>query len=88
MGELVDHFEHHVEHPVSLSDDEAGARRAAKGTVGLRIVIDRFDARMKMSQNKKPAVQQNIVNELGSNGAYASSELAAEMTRALPSETD
>jgi len=88
LSELVDHFEHHVAHPVSLSDDEAGARRTAKGTVGLRIVIDRFDARMKMSQSKKIEVRQNIVDELNSNGTYASPELAAEMTRALPSETD
>ena len=88
LSELVDHFEHHVEHPVSLADDEAGARRAAKGTVGLRIVIDRFDARLKMSQNEKPEVHQHIVDELNSDGTYASPQLAAEMTRVRPSDPE
>ena len=35
----------------------------AKGTVGLRMAVDRFDARAKLSQNKKPAVIARVIEE-------------------------
>lgn len=81
LSTLVDHFEHPLPNPSSLSTDEAGSRRLAKGTVGFRLEVTRFDARLKLSQNKKPEVAERIVHQLDSGYSYASPELAAEMRR-------
>lgn len=56
LARLTDHFEGHRPHGRSLGEDEAGTRRAAKGTVGLRMRVTRFDARVKLSQNKAPDI--------------------------------
>ena len=80
LGELVEHFERRMPEPVSL-DTEPDAARIAKGTVGLRIRVTRFDARAKLSQNKAPEVVERIIAELDGNGPYASPALAAEMRR-------
>lgn len=61
---LTDHFEQHHPGGRSLSEDEAGTRRTAKGTVGLRLRVTRFDARAKLSQNKAPGVVQNVITQL------------------------
>ncbi|WP_066583390.1 FMN-binding negative transcriptional regulator [Cellulomonas timonensis] len=72
LARLTDHFEHHRPGGRSLSEDEAGARRAAQGTVGLRLRVDRFDARAKLSQNKPDDVAQNVIGHLeASNPALA-----------------
>jgi transcriptional regulator len=81
LGGLVDHFEQRMPNPVSLALDEEQARRIAKGTVGLRLRVTRFDARLKLSQNKKPEVVERIIAALEGDGPYASAELAAEMKR-------
>lgn len=81
LGDLVDHFEKRMPHPVSLDIDEEKARRIAKGTVGLRIRVTRFDARAKLSQNKPPEVREAIMSALEGDGPYSSAELAAEMRR-------
>jgi transcriptional regulator len=81
LGELVDHFEQRMPEPVSLDVDEETARRMAKGTVGIRIRVTRFDARAKLSQNKAPEVVDDIVAGLEGDGPYASPALAAEMRR-------
>jgi transcriptional regulator len=81
---LVDHFERRMPAPVHLDIDEAAARRIAKGTVGLRLVVTRFDARLKLSQNKSPEVVDRIIDELDSGDNYSSPELAAEMRRVHP----
>ena len=52
LTRLVDHFEQHVEQPVPL-DQEFGAR-LARGTVGIRLPIDRFVCKVKLSQDKDP----------------------------------
>ena len=54
LTRLVDHFEQHVEQPVPL-DQEFGAR-LARGTVGIRLPIDRFVCKVKLSQDKDPAL--------------------------------
>jgi transcriptional regulator len=80
---LTDHFEQHFPGGRSLSHDEEGARRIAKGTVGLRMRVTRFDARAKLSQNKPDAVKDTIMaNYEASNPA-----LAAEMRRVTPPNT-
>ena len=78
LGRLTDHFEQHRPHGRSLAEDEAGTRRLAKGTVGLRMRVDRFDARAKLSQNKPPEVRENITAQL----AARNPALAEEMRRA------
>ena len=61
LGQLVDHFERRLPDPVSLQIDEEAARHIATGTVGIRIPITRFDARLKLSQNKSPEVIEHII---------------------------
>jgi transcriptional regulator len=81
LGRLVDHFEKRMPTPVTLDIDEEKARRIARGTVGLRIRITRFDARGKLSQNKPPEVRAAIIAALKGDGPYSDEALAAEMRR-------
>ncbi|GAA4266845.1 FMN-binding negative transcriptional regulator [Frondihabitans peucedani] len=81
LRELVDHFEKRMPEPVSLDLDEEGSRRAAKGTVGIRLRVTSFDARAKLSQNKAPEVVARIIEALDGDGAYASPALADVMRR-------
>jgi transcriptional regulator len=81
LGELVDHFEKRMPSPVSLDIDLEKAARIARGTVGLRIRVTRFDARAKLSQNKPPEVREAIMTALEGDGPYSSADLAAEMRR-------
>lgn len=78
---LTDHFEKHHPHGRSLADDEEGSRRIAKGTVGLRMRVTRFDARAKLSQNKSDEVRESIRGHL----AERNPGLAGEMRRIDPS---
>ena len=78
LSRLTDHFEKHHPGGRSLSEDEEGTRRIAKGTVGLRMRVTRFDARAKLSQNKAPEVVDNVIAQLDATNA----ELAQEMRRA------
>jgi transcriptional regulator len=78
LSRLTDHFEGGFEHGRSLALDEERSRRAAKGTVGLRMRVTRFDARAKLSQNKAPEVAERITAEL----AARNPALADEMRRA------
>jgi transcriptional regulator len=77
LTRLTDHFEQHYANGRSLSEDEAGSRRTAKGTVGLRLRVQRFDARAKLSQNKSQKVRTNIIRHLDEHNPA----LAAEMLR-------
>lgn len=81
LDELTDHFEKRMPEPRSLDIDEATARRVAKGTVGLRLRVTRFDARAKLSQNKTPEVFERVVAALEGDGPYNHPALAAEMRR-------
>jgi len=81
LGELVDHFERVMPEPSTLTLDDEGSRRVAKGTVGIRLRVTRFDARAKLSQNKAPEVVDRIVAELEHGEHYAQPALAAEMRR-------
>lgn len=77
---LVAHFEQHVDDPMYL-DPEYGAR-VARGTVGLRIPIDRFTLKVKMSQDKDAVSVQNVIDHLHAGGPYSHPALAADMERA------
>lgn len=75
---LTDRFEHGRPGGRSLDEDEEGTRRIAKGTVGLRLRVTRFDARAKLSQNKQPDVVQDVIAHLEPTNPA----LAGEMRRA------
>jgi transcriptional regulator len=81
LAKLVRHFECHVKEPMML-DLEWGAP-VAKGTVGMRLSITRFECKVKMSQDKDPVTQRQVMQALRSPGAYYNPRLADEMQRAL-----
>lgn len=81
LSDLTDHFEQHVVNPRGLHLDPEYSRRVARGTVGIRVVITRVDARAKLSQSKSPEVVENIIGELEGDGPYAHAALAREMRR-------
>jgi transcriptional regulator len=81
LTKLVAHFEQHVESPMWL--DPAAAAAMAPGTVGLRIPVDRFVCKIKMSQDKDPVSQSQVLDHLRADGPYQQLALAADMSRAL-----
>jgi transcriptional regulator len=83
LARLVEHFERHVEQPVLL--DPEWAAPLAKGTVGIRLPISRFHCKVKMSQDKDPRTQRQVIQALRGPGTYHNPRLADEMERALAS---
>lgn len=84
LGELVDRFEDRMPQPRRMeSDDEQNtyARRTARGTVGFRLRVTRFDARAKLSQNRPQHTRERIIAELDHGTHYANPALAEEMRR-------
>jgi len=81
LAQMVRHFERHVEDPMLL-DLDWGAP-VAKGTVGIRLPITRFQCKVKMSQDKNRETQQRVIQALRAPGAYRNPRLAAEMERVL-----
>ncbi|WP_332643375.1 FMN-binding negative transcriptional regulator [Aeromicrobium sp.] len=80
LTKLVAHFERHVDDPMWL--DQEWAPPIARGTVGLRIPIDRFTCKVKMSQDKDPVTIQNVIDRLREPGPYNQPHLADDMERA------
>ncbi|WAB80889.1 FMN-binding negative transcriptional regulator [Microcella daejeonensis] len=81
LSALTDHFEQHVAEPRGLHLDPEYSARVAKGTVGIRLRVTRFDARLKLSQGKTPEVRESIMTHLEGDGPYAHPGLAREMRR-------
>lgn len=81
LDRLTNHFEQHVAEPRGMHLDPEYSRRVARGTVGVRLRVSRFDARAKLSQNKSPEVVDRIVVALEGEGPYAHPGLAREMRR-------
>jgi transcriptional regulator len=81
LAQLVEHFERHVDKPLML-DPEWGAP-LAKGTVGIRLPITRFQCKLKMSQDKDAETQRRVIEALRRPGPYHNSRLADEMQGAL-----
>ena len=75
LSMLTDHFEAGLPNPRSLTMDEDGTRRIATGTVGLRMRVERFDARAKLSQNKSPDVIGTIIAQLDVRNPALASEM-------------
>ncbi len=84
LTRLVAHFERHVDDPTWL--DPVAAQRMAPGTVGLRIPVDRFVCKIKMSQDKDELSQRQVLAHLRAPGPYQQVALADEMERALTSD--
>ena len=64
-----------------------GGRPAAPGgRSGLRLPIDRFVCKVKMSQDKDEQSRRRVLEELRGSGPYAHPALAADMARALGEE--
>ena len=81
LARLVEHFERHVEEPMLL--DLEWGRPVAQGTVGIRLPITRFVCKVKMSQDKDPVTQRQVMAALRAPGPYQHPELADDMARAL-----
>jgi transcriptional regulator len=81
LGELVDQFEGRMPHPHRLADNEEYGRSIVGGTVGFRLVVTRFDARAKLSQNKSDATIDAVIGELDHGANFAEPALAEEMRR-------
>jgi transcriptional regulator len=86
LTRLVAHFEQRVETPAYLEGKTA--EKLAPGTVGLRIPIERFLCKVKMSQDKDEASRAGVLDQLGGDGPYADPALASEMRRALDESGD
>lgn len=84
LENLVDYFEDRMPEPARLEYNEEYARRIFTGTAGFRLRVTRFDARLKLSQNKTPEVAASIINQLEQGENYANPELAREMRRVHP----
>lgn len=81
LTRLVAHFERHLDEPFQLDREEATP--IAKGTVGLRIAIDRFEIKRKLSQNKDEKTRRSTIAALREEGPYRHPDLADEMEREL-----
>jgi transcriptional regulator len=80
LGRLVEQFEQHVDDPLYLDPD--WGRPLARGTVGLRIPITRFQTQLKLSLDKDPTSRQSVIEHLRAPGPYQHPELADDMERA------
>jgi transcriptional regulator len=81
LAKLVAHFERHVAEPMLL-DPEWG-RPLAQGTVGIRLPISRFVCKIKMSQDKDPVTQRQVMAALRAPGPFHNPGLADDMADAL-----
>jgi transcriptional regulator len=86
LTRLVERFERHVDAPVFL-EPEVGAE-LAPGTVGIRLPITRFVCKVKMSQDKDPQSQRQVLDALRRPGPYQHPALADDMERALAREPE
>ncbi len=80
LTRLTAHFEQHVDDPMWLDPDAAAP--LSRGTVGLRIPVDRFTCKVKMSQDKDPVSVQNVIDRLREPGPFHQPEVADDMERA------
>lgn len=81
LDELVEHFEHVMPHPKLLKDNEEYGRSIFDGTVGFRIVVDRFEARLKLSQDKSDDIKRSVAEQLAHGDHYSHPQLAADLRR-------
>ena len=80
LTKLVERFERRLDRPWPLDPADAPI---AKGTVGLRIPVERFEMKRKLSQNKGDETRRNVIAALREEGPYRHPALADEMEREL-----
>jgi transcriptional regulator len=85
LARLTAHFERRVERPVLLQQDVVA--RLAPRTVGLRIPIDRFICKVKMSQDEDPSTQAQVLATLERPGPYSNPALAKQMRTTLKAQS-
>jgi len=81
LTRLVSNFERHVDKPMLLDPD--WGRPLSKGTVGIRLRITHFVCKIKMSQDKDPVTQRQVMEALCEPGPFHNPGLAGDMARAL-----
>lgn len=81
LTRLVERFEQHVEEPMFL--DREWATPFARGTVGIRLRVERFTCKVKQSQDKDPVSRRNVIERLREPGPYQHPALADEVEQAL-----
>jgi transcriptional regulator len=84
LARLVENFERHVDDPMLLDLD--WGRPVALGTVGIRLPIARFVCKIKMSQDKDPVTQRQVMEALRAPGPFHNPELADDMAHALSAQ--
>jgi transcriptional regulator len=84
LTRLVERFERAVEAPLYLDQD--WGRQIAKGTVGLRIPVERFVCKRKLSQDKDDLSRRQVIAKLREPGPYNQPQLADEMQREWEAE--
>ena len=79
LTRLVERFEREVEEPMYL--DREWATPFARGTVGIRLRVERFVCKRKLSQDKDPVSRRQVVEQLRRPGPYQHPALAEEVER-------
>jgi transcriptional regulator len=79
LTRLVERFERHVQEPMLL--DQEWAAPFARGTVGIRLRAERFACKRKLSQDKDPVSQRQVIEHLRQPGPYQHPALADEVER-------
>ncbi|HET7417155.1 MAG TPA: FMN-binding negative transcriptional regulator [Solirubrobacterales bacterium] len=77
LTRLVERFERQVEKPMYL--DREWAAPFARGTVGIRLRVDRFVCKRKLSQDKDPVSRRQVIERLRAPGPYHHPALAEEV---------
>lgn len=81
LTRLVARFERQVDEPMWL--DPEWAEPVARGTVGIRLRVDRFVCKRKLSQDKDAVSRRQVITKLREDGPYSHPALAEEMEREL-----
>jgi len=77
LRRLVERFEREVEEPMFL--EREWATPFARGTVGIRLRVERFVCKRKLSQDKDPVSRRNVIDRLRAPGPYRHPALADEV---------
>jgi transcriptional regulator len=81
LTRLVERFEREVEEPMFLEPE--WATPFARGTIGIRLRVERFVCKRKLSQDKDPVSRRQVIERLRAPGPYQHPALADEVEREL-----
>lgn len=85
LDELVEHHEGHRETPWRSSDaPEKYIRGQLRAIVGLEVVVERVEAKAKLSQNRSDADQAGVVAGLMAEGSRDAHAVAEQMRAGVP----